>query len=125
MTSVFEAAQAGLALRPHLPDDVGFLGIAGDQLVGDIDVEAELGGDDGLIAPPRQRLAQNVLAVARAVVGRGVEEGDPVVQRVLDGADRLSIIDLTPAGLKVAKPPLPANRPAAHAQRGYLDMGTS
>ena len=49
--------------------------------------EAALGGDQGIIAPPRKRASDDLLAVAESINRRGVDQVDPGVQRGVDGAD--------------------------------------
>src|SRR5207244_2790253 len=54
--------------------------------------DAELGGDDDLVAPAADGApAQLVVGVGAVHVG-GVEEGDAEVERAVDGGDRLAVV---------------------------------
>ena len=54
--------------------------------------DAELGGDDRLVAVPGQRLADEHLVGVRPVHVGGVEEGDPELERPVDGGDGLVVV---------------------------------
>jgi len=58
--------------------------------------EAELRGHHDLVAAVLDRLADQFLAVERAVDLGGVDVGDAQVQRAVDGADRLGVIKAPP-----------------------------
>ena len=55
--------------------------------------DAELGGDDRLVAVPGQRLADEQLVGVRPVHVGGVEEGDPELERTVDGGGGLVVVD--------------------------------
>ena len=106
--------------------DIRRAGIAADRLAR-IFVEAlpELGGDDDLLPPSNQRLAEDPLAVPRAVDVGGVEQRDAEIERPVDRAHRLRVIHVAPAdGLAVA-PRRPADGPTSHAQAAHRDAGTA
>jgi hypothetical protein len=69
-------------------DDAGTATGVGDQ--------AELRRHHDVVAPALDGLADDFLAVEGAVDLGGVDVGDPEVQRPVDGADRLGVIE-TPA----------------------------
>ena len=69
-------------------DDAGAAAGVGD--------EAELRGHHDLVAAALDRLADQFLAVERAVDLGGVDVGDAQVQRPVDGADRLGVIEPPP-----------------------------
>ena len=52
-------------------------------------VDAELGGDDDLLAEGRERLAHEILVGVRPVDLRGVEEGDAALEGGANQGDRL------------------------------------
>src|SRR5439155_25634065 len=54
--------------------------------------DAELGGDDGLVAPAAERASDQLLVGGRAVHVGGVEEIDAEVEPALDGRDRLAVV---------------------------------
>ena len=54
---------------------------------------AELDAEDHAVAVPApQRLADEQLVVAHAVVVAGIEQGDPGIQRRADGGDALGLV---------------------------------
>ena len=61
--------------------------------------DAELRGDDDLVAPTLQRLTDDLFAVERAVALSGVDVGDTQVERAMDGADRRARVTPADAGL--------------------------
>jgi hypothetical protein len=61
--------------------------------------EAELGGHHDLVTAAPDRLADEFLAVERAVDLGGVDVGHAQVQRAVDGADRLGVIEAPAAGV--------------------------
>src|SRR5881398_2239538 len=54
--------------------------------------DAELGGDDDLLAPAAEGAPDQLLVGVRAVHVGGVEEGDAEVERAVDGGDRLVVV---------------------------------
>ena len=54
--------------------------------------EAELGRDHELVAPPRQRFADQLLVGEGAVHVGGVEHGDADFRSAIDGRDRLTLV---------------------------------
>ena len=81
-----QRAVAGLAhvLGPAVDGALGrVVGVAHD---------AELGGDDRLVAAPGQRLADEHLVGVRPVHVGGVEEGDPELEGPVDGGGRLGVV---------------------------------
>ena len=84
-----EGAVAGLAHVLGTAVD-GALG----RVVGVAD-DAELGGDDRLVALPGQRLADEHLVGVRPVHVGGVEEVDPELERPVDGGGRLLVVGRT------------------------------
>src|SRR5699024_1098849 len=54
--------------------------------------ETELGGDEGTLATPGQRLAEQAFVAAAAIDVSAVEQVDAVLQRMVNDADRLGII---------------------------------
>jgi hypothetical protein len=81
-----EAPQRGVAgladvggVAPH-PTAAGLVGV---------EVDAELGGEDDLVAVRGERLADQLLVVAEAVHVGGVEERDAEREGPGDGGDRL------------------------------------
>ena len=81
MPSRFKRAVDGLA------DAVGRLFDAGELLAVRVEVEAELGGDDHPVAERRQRLADDLFILERAIDFGGVEEGHPALDRAADDGD--------------------------------------
>ena len=61
--------------------------------------EAELGGDDDVVAAALDGRADDLLAVERAVDLGGVDVGDAEVERAVDGADRLGVVERSAAGV--------------------------
>lgn len=74
----------GVAPRPHLT--------AGS--VGGIAVDAELGRERHLVATVGEDIGDQPLVVAAAVHVRGVDEGHADVDGVVQGRDRLGVVDL-------------------------------
>src|SRR5215218_8962358 len=83
------AFDRGLHIVCAAVDDAGAAAGVGD--------ETELGRHDDVVAPALDGLADNFLAVEGAVDLGGVDVGDPEVQRPVNGADRLGVIE-PPAG---------------------------
>ena len=61
--------------------------------------EAELGGDDDLVAAALQCPADDLLTVEGAVDLRGVDVGDAEVEGTVDRADGLGVVDGSFAGV--------------------------
>jgi hypothetical protein len=61
--------------------------------------EAELGGDDDLVAPALDRLPDDLLAVERAVDLCGVDVGDAEVECAVDGADGFGVVEGAAGGV--------------------------
>jgi hypothetical protein len=61
--------------------------------------EAELGGDNDLVAPGRDRVADDFLAVERAVDLDGVDVGDAEVECAVDGVDGLGVVQAAAGGV--------------------------
>ena len=79
--------------------------------------EPALGRDDDLVAPALDGLADDNLAAAKAVGGRGVDEIDAEVDGLLDGADGFGVVG-------VLSPELPAaEHPGAQADDGSRNTG--
>ncbi len=57
-----------------------------------VDVEAELGGDDDLIADRLESFADQLLVRERTVGLGGVEECDAAIMRVVDELDHLGLV---------------------------------
>ncbi len=55
----------------------------------------ELAGDDETVAIFADRLAEQLLVMARAIADRGIEEGDTKIDRAVDGAHRLRVVRAT------------------------------
>src|SRR3954454_6614238 len=83
------AFDRGLHIVGAAVDDAGTAARVGD--------ETELRRHDDVVAPAPDGLADNFLAVEGAVDLGGVDVGDPEVQRPVNGADRLRVIE-PPAG---------------------------
>ena len=79
--------------------DVGRAAVGDAGPAAGVGDEAELGGDDDLVAAALDRLADELLAVERAVDLGGVDVGDAQVQRAVDGADRLGVVEAPAAGV--------------------------
>jgi hypothetical protein len=89
----------------------------------------ELRRDHDFVAPTGERTAEDPFAVSGAIVVRGVEEVDAAVERVVDRADRLLVVDLAPAHRRLlavrAAQEGTADRPAAEADGEDLDAAPS
>src|SRR5262245_11750588 len=75
----------------------------------------ELGGEDDIVTTALERLADDLLRLARTVDVGGVDEIDPGVEGGVDDADRVVVIGVAP-------------RPEHHraeTQLAYRDAGTS
>lgn len=79
-----EAAQRAI---DSLVDPFGAAARASVFAGGEIDVEAELGGDDDLIAERAQRFADHLFVGERAVDLRRIEEGHAALHRSPDQSD--------------------------------------
>jgi len=80
--------------------DVGWAAV--DRAGGDavaVSDEAELGGDDDLVAAALQGPADHLLAVEGAVDLGGVEVGDAEVEGTVDRADGLGVVDSSLTGV--------------------------
>lgn len=82
------AFDRGLHVAGAAVDDAGAAVGVGD--------ETELGRHDDVLASALDGLADDFLAVEGAVDLGGVDVGDPEVQRPVDGADRLGVIEPPP-----------------------------
>ncbi len=121
-----QSLQAGFEVLPQPAGNVAVgldVAVGHDRLVVLVDVVAELGGDDHLVATLPECLAEEMLAVSGAVVGGGVEERDAEVESALQGAQRLGVVDLAPAGWRSVEREWTADRPAPHAESADLDAG--
>ena len=58
--------------------------------------QAALGGQDHLVAPALDRLADYLFGVTQAVGGSGVDEVHPQVERPPDGGDGLGVVGSSP-----------------------------
>jgi hypothetical protein len=58
--------------------------------------QAALGGDDGLVPPALNRLADDFFAAAEALGGGRVDEVDAAVEASLDRANRFGVVGITP-----------------------------
>ena len=70
----------------------GRLSQAGDHLLAVLDAEAELRGEDHLVAPPLERPAQQLLVGVGAVDLRRVEEGAAELDGAVDGGDGFRLV---------------------------------
>ena len=98
-----ERSLAGLAdvLGPPVDAALGrVVGVAHD---------AELGGDDGSVAPTGQRLAHQYLVRVGPVHVRGVEEGHTELEGAVDRGDRLLVVAF-PVEVRHAHAPQPLAR---------------
>ena len=77
--------------------------------------DADLRGDDDLVAPPRQDDAEQRLAAAEAVAVGGVEEGDAELARAPDRGERLVVAGAPPPQRRPRGPGRAADRPRAEA----------
>ena len=75
----------------------------------------ELGGEDDLVAPASQRLADDDLGFALRVDVGGVDEVDAGVEGTVDDLDRRIVVGLAPG----------AEHHGAEAERADLHTGTS
>ena len=82
-----------------------------------VDVDAELGGDDHLVADRLQRLADDFLVLERAIDLGGVEEGDAALEGRTDQPDRIRRLHRRAVGL--------AHPHAAEADGRYLEAAPS
>ena len=89
-------AQASLAGAAYVLNHLSIIREALHAFPGFVHIEAKLRCDDRLLATTRQRLPQDVLTVAGAIVRGSVEEGNPYVQRRMNCTDGLSVIHLPP-----------------------------
>ena len=69
----------------------------------------------GLVATAFKRLAERLFGVSRAVAGRGVEAGDALLERAVDGVDGFPVVDPSVA--------VAAHRPAAESDRREVNAG--
>ena len=105
-----QAAQARLAGLL----DVRRAGIPASHISGVlIEGQPKLRRDQHAIAPASKRLADDALALSRAIYVGRVDEIDPAVETHLDGPHRLALVDLPPAKLTAAKLGRAADGPAA------------
>jgi len=74
-----------------------------------IDLEAELRGDDDLVALAFEGAADELLVLERAIDFSGIEEGHAELDRAVDGRDRFAFV-----GRAIG----PAHPHAAEAERG-------
>jgi hypothetical protein len=81
-----------------------------------IDHDAELRGDDHVLAPTDGRPAEQLLVVAGTIEVRGIEQGDAEVDGFPDHLDRTVVVEF---GLLVE----PAHPHAAQADPADLDPG--
>ena len=87
----FEPLEARLARLPHI-----FGRTVDLEALGRADL-AELGGDDGVVAPPLDRLGDQFLVLAVGIGVRGIEQVDADIERTLDGGDGARIVVLAVA----------------------------
>ena len=79
--------------------DVGRAAVGDAGPAAGVGDEAELGGHHDLVAAASDGLADQFLAVERAVDLGGVDVGDAQVQRAVDSADRLGVVKAPAAGV--------------------------
>jgi len=123
-----ESMQARLEVGAEPSGDVAvdlIAVVADDGLAVLVDLIAELGGDDDVLAASAERRTEQPLAAPGAVVGGGVEERDAEVERPVQRPQRLVVVDDAPACWSAVERPGPTDRPAAHSERAGLDSGAS
>jgi len=81
------------------------------------DADAELGGDDGVVATAAQRFAESPLALAQSVGVGGVEEGEATVEGDVDGVEEPLLRDIAPA--------VAAHRAAAEGEARDAQIGVA
>jgi hypothetical protein len=81
----------GVLDRPHdpAPGAAAAVGVVAHRV-------EELRGEDDVVAPALERLADDLLGLAGAIDVRGVDEVDPGVERGVDDPDRLLVIRVAP-----------------------------
>src|SRR6476620_3577799 len=85
-------------------------------------VEPDLGGDDRTrSAPALKRLADKLLGTAEAIDRRGVDEIDAVVERGVNGVDRVAFLSAAPQP-SADGPGAKADARGIEGQAGDLDM---
>jgi hypothetical protein len=85
----------------------------------------ELRCQDDPVTPTGDCLAKDFFAVSAPIVRGGIEEGNPGIQRAMDGAHRFGIVDLAPAGRFSVIGPCTANCPTTQAQRTDFKIAAS
>jgi hypothetical protein len=79
--------------------DVGRAVVEGAGSAPGMGHEAELGGDQDVVASGRDRVADDFLAVERAVDLGGVDVGDAEVECAVDGVDGLGVVQAAAGGV--------------------------
>src|SRR5688500_14592637 len=86
---------------------------------------AELCRNDDFIPSPFEGARKHTLTMARAVNVRCIKEVDAEIEPGMNGADRLFVVDLSPARRRFTKPERATNRPTAQPHGANLNTGTS
>ena len=119
-----ESSETGIEIGAEVAGDVAVglvVAVGRGRCSCVIDVVAELGRDDDLVAPSGEGPAEHSLAVPGAVVGSCVEEGDSELERPVEGTQGLGVVDLAPAGRSAVEGPRTTDRPAAEPEGADLD----
>src|SRR5205085_11882571 len=82
---------------------------------------AALGEDERPLVEAGERAADDLLGVAEAVLGGGVDPVDAELERAVDGGDRLVVVLLAPAPVVLRA----ADRPGAEADAADLEAGAA